>query len=215
MRAPKIVASSEQAVEARPPPPRERITAHKWLGEKARTAYSDHEDGTFPLYVSKLAEEKMRNHAIGRVADRLEVMGLMLGQVFDHEGQKYGMVRDVATTDLEASSVRVRFRRDGFERLFTSLEDQGYGYIVLGWYHSHPGHGVFMSPTDVETQRSMFTAPYHSAIVIDPVNKEIGAFRLRRVDVDPLPFAVYWDEHQSPYYGTSVRRRVVDQTQMA
>ena len=162
-----------------------------------------------PLYISKIAEEKMRNHATSKVHERLEVMGLMLGQVFNHDGVEYTVVRDVATTDLDASSTRVRFRRDGFEKLFASMDDIGFDHIVTGWYHSHPGHGIFMSPTDVDTQKGMFSSSFHRAVVIDPINKEIGAYRLGRIDVEPVPFAIYWEEYQNPYFGTSVRRRTL------
>ena len=37
------------------------------------------EDRDPELYISKLAEEKMRNHSIAHAAERREVMGLMLG----------------------------------------------------------------------------------------------------------------------------------------
>ena len=151
----------------------------------------------------------MRNHATSNVSKKLEVMGLMLGQVFMHEGVEYTVVRDVATTDLDASSTRVRFRRDGFEKLFASMDDIGFDHIVTGWYHSHPGHGIFISPTDVDTQKSMFSSSFHRAVVIDPINKAIGAYRLKRIDVEPVLFVIYWEEYQNPYFGTSVRRRTL------
>ena len=55
---------------------------------------------------------------------------------------------------------------------------------VVGWYHSHPGYGCWLSGIDVDTQsqNQMFTDPY-LAIVVDPVRSqasgrvEIGAFR--------------------------------------
>jgi hypothetical protein len=62
-----------------------------------------------------------------------------------------------------------------------------------------------MSSTDVQTQRGMFNLRGHSAIVIDPVNKEIEAFYLDEGKVRSRPFAVYWDEYQSPYYGMVTR----------
>ncbi len=206
---PTILGGRQPDIENRPPPPKERTTEHKWLVEPGQRNSPDPEPGCKPLYISKIAEEKMRNHAASKVHERLEVMGLMLGQVFIHEGVEYTMVRDVATTDLDASSTRVRFRRDGFEKLFASLDDIGFDHIVAGWYHSHPGHGVFMSPTDVDTQKVMFSSSFHRAVVIDPINKEIGAYRLGRIDVEPVPFAIYWEEHQNPYYGTSVRKRAL------
>ncbi len=204
-----ILGGKQPVIEQRPPPPKERTTAHKWLSEAELRKSHISANACKPLYISKIAEEKMRNHAMSKVHERLEVMGLMLGQVFVDGGVEYTVVRDVATTDLDASSTRVRFRRDGFEKLFASMDDIGFDHIVTGWYHSHPGHGVFMSPTDVDTQRGMFSSSYHRAVVIDPINKEIGAYRLGRVDVEPVPFAIYWEEYQNPYFGTSVRRRAL------
>lgn len=191
----------------REPPPRERRTAHKWLNEKAREEYRQQEGMGFGLYLSKLAEEKIRNHALSKSAERLEIMGLLLGSVCRDDGHEYALVRDVATTDLDASNVRVRFSRDGLEKLFLSLEESGFDYVIVGWYHSHPGHRCFMSPTDVDTQRAMFNHSYHTAIVIDPVNREIEAFYLDGDRIRSRPFAVYWDEYQNPYYGESVKRR--------
>jgi len=98
------------------------------------------------------------------------------------------------------------------EKLFESIDDCGFSYLVVGWYHSHPGHGCFLSSTDIGTQRSMFSKAYHSAIVIDPLRREIEAFRIENGIAVPRPFAVYWDEHQNPYYGeTVIRRRLLRQ----
>lgn len=207
MSSPSIVGSKERPIREREPPPKERRTAHKWLNERAKEEYVDLEEKGFELYVSKLAEEKIRNHASGASSARLEVMGLLLGNVFRSNGNEYALVRDVATTDLDSSSVRVRFARDGMERLFASLEDAGFNYLIVGWYHSHPGHRCFMSPTDVETQRGLFNKRYHSAMVIDPISKEIEAFYLEGGKVRSRPFAVYWDEFQNPYFGETVRRK--------
>jgi proteasome lid subunit RPN8/RPN11 len=207
LTSPYILNGREPTVREREPPPRERTTAHKWLNDKAREEYGLQEERGFEMYLSKLAEEKIRNHATSAASDRLEVMGLLLGNVFACDGRQFALVRDVATTDLDSSSVRVRFSRDGMEKLFASLEDAGFNYLLVGWYHSHPGHRCFMSPTDVETQKGLFNRPFHSAIVIDPINKEIDSFYLEGGKVRSRPFAVYWDEYQNPYYGESVKRK--------
>jgi len=154
-----------------------------------------------------VAEEKMRNHALAHVNERKEVMGLMLGGVYRHNGREYALVRDVVTTDLDATEVSVRFDRDAFEKLFASLDESGFRYIIVGWYHSHPSYGCFLSSTDIQTQRAMFNRSFHSALVIDPVNREIDVFRLRDGRVESRPFAVYWDPYQEPYASKVVRFR--------
>ncbi len=47
---------------------------------------------------------------------------------------------------------------------------------IVGWYHSHPNFGVFLSGVDLETQRDCFNQPWHIAVVYDPIRDEIGFF---------------------------------------
>jgi proteasome lid subunit RPN8/RPN11 len=45
---------------------------------------------------------------------------------------------------------------------------------LLGWFHSHPGLGVWMSRTDRSTQRRTFGVDWQVGLVVDPWS---GAFR--------------------------------------
>jgi COP9 signalosome complex subunit 5 len=55
---------------------------------------------------------------------------------------------------------------------------------VIGWYHSHPGYGCWLSGIDVSTQKlhQTYEEPF-LAIVVDPIRTmssgriNIGAFR--------------------------------------
>jgi proteasome lid subunit RPN8/RPN11 len=195
-------------VEEMPPPAAERTLPHKWSTEVSLKGHGTGSQGKMAeMYLFKTAEEKVRNHALSKVTEGTEVMGFLLGEVFVHQGREYTVVRDVATTDLEATSVSVRFDPEGLESLFASLECARFRYVLVGWYHSHPGHGCFLSSTDVATQRCMFDRPYHTALVVDPVRREIDAFCLQDGEVSQRTFLVYWDEYQNPYYGESVRTR--------
>lgn len=202
-----IKSSSELVVLNRQRPDPNRCRSHKWLTRTSIELYQKESSRGLPLYVSKVAEERIRNHAVSRSDDKLEVMGLLLGSVYEDGGIPYALVRDVATTDLDASSVSVRFERDGFEKLFESLDGACFNYILVGWYHSHPGHRCFLSATDIDTQMRMFNQPFHSAIVVDPINAEIAAFHVEKGRSVERPFAVYWDEYQNPYYGETVKER--------
>ena len=47
---------------------------------------------------------------------------------------------------------------------------------MVGWYHSHPGFGVFLSGHDLFIHRNFFTAPWQVAFVTDPLGKASGCF---------------------------------------
>ncbi len=38
--------------------------------------------------------------------------------------------------------------------------------LLLGWYHSHPGQGGYLTPHDVETHEKFFTDPWQVAVLI-------------------------------------------------
>ena len=97
---------------------------------------------------------------------------------------------------------------------------------VVGWYHSHPGYGCWLSGIDVNTQmlNQEYTEPF-LAIVIDPIRTqaagkvEIGAFRTYPKDYKaaegassegsyqtiPLAKVEDWGVHASKYYSLEVQ----------
>ena len=208
MRKPKILASETRPAVEKEPPDIERIKPHEWLSEDLKKKYAERvaDKGYFELYISKLAVDKMVNHAkrFGRI--KKEALGFMLGDVCVSGKKHFVMVRDIVTGPLLSSADRVRFDKESYSELFAELDSSGFDYIIVGWYHSHPGYGCFMSKTDINTQTSAFHESYHSAIVIDPINKEIEAFKLKGKHCVPIDFAVFWHDLETPYCPPSVKR---------
>jgi proteasome lid subunit RPN8/RPN11 len=70
-------------------------------------------------------------------------------------------------------------------------------HIIVGWYHSHPGYGVFLSDADIISQATFFTQPYHVALVVDPIRQQHGFFKLS-VDNRPVKvsYAVWREAHE-------------------
>lgn len=42
---------------------------------------------------------------------------------------------------------------------------------LIGWFHTHPGHGLFLSNTDMRTQDGFFRKAYQFAIVLDSLSE--------------------------------------------
>jgi proteasome lid subunit RPN8/RPN11 len=194
--SPRIVKETKRPIEECEPPERKRLRPHDWLSEETRAAFDAalESGAVLRLYMSEKAEEKIRLQAVKEAPRRLEVMGFLLGEVSSWHGVTYATVRDVGTTSLRSSSSKVRFDPEAFPKLFLDLDDSGFDYILVGWYHSHPGHTCFLSKTDLETQRTMFDQPYHTALVIDPLNHDIRAFRLAGDGYEEIPFALFGPE---------------------
>ena len=56
------------------------------------------------------------------------------------------------------------------------MEQKYPGLITVGWYHSHPGHGIFLSAQDMTIVRSIYNISWHIALVLDPLQRLEGVF---------------------------------------
>lgn len=50
---------------------------------------------------------------------------------------------------------------------------------IVGWYHSHPGFGIFLSGHDLFIHENFFNAPSQIAVVVDPHAQAEGVFAWR------------------------------------
>ena len=149
------------------------------------------------VYIKKTALDKMIRHCQDKSKPQLEAMGFLVGEVFKWEDFLYSMIKDVVTTDLISTEISVRFDSEGFEPLFEKLDSLDYDYIIVGWYHSHPDLGCFLSQTDLNTQKRIFNMPFHSAIVLDPIQEDLKVYRLGLEDYKDVPFGVYYEDAES------------------
>ncbi|KAL9103091.1 MAG: hypothetical protein Q9163_001831 [Psora crenata] len=131
--------------------------------------------------ISAVALLKMVMHA--RSGGSIEVMGLMQGKI---SGDTF-IVTDAFRLPVEGTETRVNAANEANEYLIQYLQscrDNGRLENAVGWYHSHPGYGCWLSGIDVSTQnlQQSFQDPF-LAVVIDPDRTisagrvEIGAFR--------------------------------------
>ena len=190
MPKPKILGETRRDPATRPPP--HEVRPHPWFADDTAQLYEEAigPDRRLDLYMSSLAEGKIRSQSMAAAPKRLEVMGLLLGEVCSWKGRTYSVIRDVGTTGLRNSTAKVKFDPSSLPRLFTDLDRVGFDYVVVGWYHSHPGHTCFMSRIDLRTQRRIFSEEYHCSVVIDPVGEEIRAFRLVAEGYSEVPFGI-------------------------
>jgi len=138
-------------------------------------------DNAEMVYISSLALLKMLKH--GRAGVPMEVMGLMLGEFVDEYTVR---VIDVFAMPQSGTGVSVEAVDHVFQTdMLRMLKQTGrQEEIVVGWYHSHPGFGCWLSGVDINTQQSFEALNNRSvAVVIDPIQSVKGkvvidAFRL-------------------------------------
>ncbi|KAL4937513.1 hypothetical protein BDV06DRAFT_202794 [Aspergillus oleicola] len=137
-------------------------------------------DNCETVHISSLALLKMLRH--GRAGVPMEVMGLMLGEFVDEYTVR---VTDVFAMPQSGTGVSVEAVDPVFQtKMMDMLRQTGRPEPVVGWYHSHPGFGCWLSSVDINTQQSFEQlTPRAVAVVVDPIQSVKGkvvidAFRL-------------------------------------
>ena len=146
------------------------------LGMKRNVPPSDTSE---TVHISGMALLKMLKHC--RSGIPLEVIGLMLGRYVDNYTVQ---VVDVFPTPQTGNGTSVEAVDPAYQsEMVEMLAQTGREETVIGWYHSHPGFGVWLSGVDIEQQLQWEHQNTRCvAVVVDPVSSVrgkvvIGAFR--------------------------------------
>lgn len=121
----------------------------------------------------------MQAHALSSL-DR-EVAGVMIGMrpekqpdgryvvhVIDSIAAKYTVMHGASVTYTPESW---RYLND---KLWERYPDES--AVMVGWYHTHPGFGIFLSGMDLFIHQNFFTQLWHVAFVLDPRARTSGFF---------------------------------------
>lgn len=127
-----------------------------------------------------LALADARKHA--RSDDR-EICGVCFGCVRSNaEAELEVLVEECwpaphAQSSMSTVTFTYKSWADALDRLDELRERQPeYGWRIVGWYHSHPNFGIFLSGTDRHTHQTYFSRPWHIALVVDPKRSVEGVF---------------------------------------
>ncbi len=128
-------------------------------------------DTSEQIYISPLSLLKMLRH--GKAGIPLEVMGLMLGTQIDEYTVK---CIDVFSMPQSGTETTIESIDEGFQvRMVEMLKQTGRSEDVVGWYHSHPGFGCWLSQTDINTQKTFEQQNARAvAVVVDPIQSVKG-----------------------------------------
>lgn len=114
---------------------------------------------------------QIRQHA--RSCSKTEVCGVLIGS---HE--KNGLAIEACISGLNAAQAgtHVTFTQDTWEHIYKTKDRDYPEQRIVGWYHSHPGFGVFLSDHDTFIHKNFFSSPLQVAWVYDPHSDEEGCF---------------------------------------
>jgi len=150
-------------------------------------SYSSNE--VYEVYISIDALVKSLIHAT--LYKEIEVLGFLLGNFCTWNGKEYTLIKDSQPIGSISKSYMVKPRTGSLARIAKKLGNILNENTIVGWYHSHPGYGCFLSSIDIQSQKVFFTNPNHVALVIDPINKYLDFFKLTNNSYKKASFVIF------------------------
>ena len=143
----------------------------------------------FRIHMSPTTHEKILVHA--RESTRVEVCGILVGKPRrDKQGAWLEIVDVIRGEHAASQGAQVTFTHETWDHINQQMDTKFKEFKNVGWYHTHPGFGVFLSNFATFIHQSFFPGPSQVAFVVDPVHGEEGFFVWKQGKT--VPARVFW-----------------------
>lgn len=129
----------------------------------------------FRFFFSELAFDRMV--ARGDGDSTREVGGVLVGELLRDDAGPYLRIDDtIDALHADEKGAELTFTHATWEHIHKEMDGTHPDKRLVGWYHTHPGFGIFLSDRDRFIHKSFFNLPFQIAFVYDPKTREHGVF---------------------------------------
>jgi proteasome lid subunit RPN8/RPN11 len=146
----------------------------------------DWETREFPInsrgqrnYVQVIIRRSVLNeiHEHGQSDTDVEVCGVLVGDGYRDERGPFLYVEIIVQGEhSDSKAAQVTFTAETWNHIQTTLDQDYPEKRIVGWYHTHPGFGIFLSEMDMFIHENFFGGDEQLALVYDPIGGDLGLF---------------------------------------
>jgi proteasome lid subunit RPN8/RPN11 len=146
------------------------------------------------VFVTQTAYSRICVHSVSDMKN--EVGGFLVGQwcLDETSGQFVVIEHALPARFTRQGSVYLTFTQDSLVDIHDQIDTNYKGQKIVGWYHTHPSMGVFLSHYDTWLHSNFFPEPWQVALVVEPV-KSTGGFFVRQKNslLDPTRYFGFYE----------------------
>lgn len=118
-----------------------------------------------------------------------ELGGIFVGDLYSYKGLPYVEIAGyIRARHYQNTAASFRFTHDTWSGISRECESRFNDKLRVGWHHTHPGYGIFLSNMDLFIHRNFFNLPWMIAMVVDPRQETLGFFQWKRGQIVPCGF---------------------------
>jgi len=151
---------------------------------------ADYIDADSEVRIGKIVVDYIAK--ISKSDTKHELGGILLGNYKEIEEGYYRVNVNAAIKALhtEAGKANIKFTHETWEYIDKIKEEKFPSLKIVGWFHTHPGFGIFLSDYDLFIQNNFFNLPWQIAYVVDPVGEKHEFFGWSNGKIVKVPFKI-------------------------
>lgn len=167
--------------------------AQRWLA-----AGEDAAQPALPVFFTQSVIKTIKLHAASDMDN--EVGGWLAGRWCRdaRAGTEFVVVEALLPAQqVRSGSTFLTFTHDSQVAMLSALEEQYENKCVVGWYHTHPRMGIFLSGYDTWLHDHFFPQAWQVALVVEPHTRQAGLFVRKDGELSPRRYNGFYELHTS------------------
>lgn len=129
----------------------------------------------FRIHFDPTVHDTILRHAAETT--EVELCGVLVGAVRrDRHGPYLHVSGSIRGEFAQNDGAQVKFTHETWDHIHRVKEERYPKDPIVGWYHTHPGFGVFLSSMDTFIHEYFFNTAGQVALVVDPRSGDEGVF---------------------------------------
>lgn len=160
-------------------------------------SFGEIENDDVKVYIKQDVYKKLEKLASSDTSK--ELGSIILGNYSEELGKTHVIISEyIEAKYTDASASTLTFTHETWDYIHSQHETLFPDKKIVGWQHTHPNYGIFLSNYDMFIQENFFNMPFQVAYVIDPIQNLRGFFQWKNGKIEKLKGYYIYDEIGKP-----------------
>ena len=172
-------------------------------------AFGEIENDDVKVYIKQDVYKALEKYAL--VDTDHERGTIILGDYYEELGKTHVVISNyIEARYTDASASTLTFTHETWDYVHKEQDAKYPDKKIVGWQHTHPSYGIFLSNYDLFIHENFFNLPFQVAYVIDPIQNLRGFFQWKNGKIEKLKGFYIYDDVGKPIKIEQARKTAVE-----
>lgn len=169
-------------------------------------SFGEIENDDVKVYIKQDVYKALEKYALADVDH--ERGTIIIGDYCEELGKTHVIISNyIEAKYTDASASTLTFTHETWDYVHKQHDQLYPEKKIVGWQHTHPNYGVFLSNYDLFIQENFFNMPFQVAYVIDPIQNIRGFFQWKNGKIEKLKGFYVYDDIGKPIKIEQTRKK--------